>query len=199
MRIPQIVKQRACEGLLQMCPKKQLARELGISKGSLRDWEILIASDNFGWFTSHFQRQDKVLLQQAVEYWMDAYPISYSEVARRFGFRPATLYTSIRRHIDKLPPLLRPKRIRFWDSAPTSFPGDKTMVFEKLSDIPTDRPLTASERKALMREMRDARDRLICAESLLEVAVESCRDELKKKNCSGNSSSRERPCSHSRL
>lgn len=54
------------------------------------------------------------------------------------------------------------------------------MAFEKLSDIPTDRPLTASERKALMREMRDARDRLICAESLLEVAVESCRDELKK-------------------
>lgn len=62
MRIPQIVKQRACEGLLQMCPKKQLARELGISKGSLRDWEILIANDNFEWITSHFQRQDKVLL-----------------------------------------------------------------------------------------------------------------------------------------
>ena len=62
MRIPQIVKQRACEGLLQMCPKKQLAQELGVSEGSLRDWEILIANDNFGWSTSHFLRQDNVLL-----------------------------------------------------------------------------------------------------------------------------------------
>lgn len=29
--------------------------------------------------------------------------------------------------------------------------------------------------------MQDARGRLICAESILEVAIESCKDELKKK------------------
>ncbi len=56
------------------------------------------------------------------------------------------------------------------------------MAFEKLSDIPSDRPLNLAERKALMRELEDAKARLICAESLLEVAVESCKDELKKKN-----------------
>lgn len=55
------------------------------------------------------------------------------------------------------------------------------MAFEKLSDIPSDRPLNLAERKALMRELEDAKARLIYAESLLEVAVESCRDELKKK------------------
>ncbi|WP_301879195.1 hypothetical protein [Sutterella wadsworthensis] len=55
------------------------------------------------------------------------------------------------------------------------------MAIEKLSDIPADRPLTLAERKALLKEMQDARGRLICAESILEVAIESCKDELKKK------------------
>ena len=55
------------------------------------------------------------------------------------------------------------------------------MAFEKLSDIPSDRPLNLAERKALMRELEDAKARLICAESLLEVAVEFCKDELKKR------------------
>lgn len=41
--------------------------------------------------------------------------------------------------------------------------------------------LTESERKALFKELEEAKGRLICAESLLEVAVESCKDELKKK------------------
>ena len=41
--------------------------------------------------------------------------------------------------------------------------------------------MNLAERKALMRELKDAKARLICAESLLEVAVESCKDELKKR------------------
>lgn len=60
--------------------------------------------------------------------------------------------------------------------------GGFVMAFEKLSDIPSDRPLNLAERKALMRELEDAKARLICAGSLLEVAVESCKNELKKKN-----------------
>lgn len=55
------------------------------------------------------------------------------------------------------------------------------MAVEKLSDIPADRPLTTAERKALFEELKDAKTRLVCAESLLEVAVESCKDELQKK------------------
>ena len=55
------------------------------------------------------------------------------------------------------------------------------MAIEKLSDIPADRPLTLAERKALLKEMQDARGRLICAESILEVAIEGCKDELKKR------------------
>ena len=55
------------------------------------------------------------------------------------------------------------------------------MAIEKLSDIPADRPLTLAERKVLLKEMQDARGRLICAESILEVAIEGCKDELKKR------------------
>lgn len=52
---------------------------------------------------------------------------------------------------------------------------------EKLSDIPADRLLSTAERKALFEELKDAQTRLACAESLLEIAVESCKDELKKR------------------
>jgi len=55
------------------------------------------------------------------------------------------------------------------------------MAIEKLSDIPADRPLTLAERKALLKEMQDARGRLICAESILEIAIEGCKDALKKR------------------
>ena len=56
------------------------------------------------------------------------------------------------------------------------------MAITKLSDMPADRPLTTAERKALFEELEDARCRLAVSESMLEVAIESCKDELKKKN-----------------
>lgn len=66
------------------------------------------------------------------------------------------------------------------------------MATEKLSDIPADRPLSSAERKALFEELKDARTRLACEESLLEIAVEGYKDELKKMSCSDNWNSRER-------
>lgn len=45
---------------------------------------------------------------------------------------------------------------------------------------PADRPLTTTERNTLFEELKDAKARLVCAESLLEVAVESCKDDPKK-------------------
>ena len=77
--------------------------------------------------------------------------------------------------------MLRPKRIRYWDSIPAQSLGSLKMSIQKLSDIPADRPLTMKERKALFKEIQEVKGRLICAESLLEVAVESCKDEMKKK------------------
>ena len=147
MHIAQEMRQQACEGLLHFTPKKALARELGVSVGSIRDWAIYIQHGFFDWV-------DKP--------WV-------------------TLFQKIRRTVTKLPEQLRPKRILFWDVKPETSLGTFRMAIEKLSDIPADRPLTLAERKALLKEMQDARGRLICAESILEVAIESCKDELKKK------------------
>ena len=99
----------------------------------------------------------------------------------QFGVSPATLFQKNRRTVTKLPEQLRPKRILFWDVKPETSLGTFRMAIEKLSDIPADRPLTLAERKALLKEVQDARGRLICAESILEVAIEGCKDELKKR------------------
>ena len=181
MSIPTSIKQQVCEGLLHSYSKRAMARELNISYGAIRDWSIFVEHDFFDWVNKSYVGRRKELLAQAVNYWFDHYPIGYSDVARLFGLRPAGLYAQIQSHLSRLPVKLRPVRIRFWDAAPAQSLGGPIMAFEKLSDIPSDRPLNLAERKALMRELEDAKARLICAESLLEVAVESCKDELKKK------------------
>ena len=157
-------------------PEEDSARELGVSVGSIRDWTIYAQYSSFDWVVRRPE-----LLQSAVDYWFEHYPIGYSDVAKQFGVRPATLFQKIRRTVTKLPEQLRPKRILFWDVKPETSLGTFRMAIEKLSDIPADRPLTLAERKVLLKEMQDARGRLICAESILEVAIESCKDELKKK------------------
>ena len=149
MHITQEMRQQACEGLLHFTPKKALARELGVSVGSIRDWAIYIQHGFFDWVDNPWVTRRPELLQS--------------------------------RTVAKLPEQLRPKRILFWDVKPEISLGTFRMAIEKLSDIPADRPLTLAERKALLKEMQDARGRLICAESILEVAIEGCKDELKKK------------------
>ncbi|WP_165658339.1 hypothetical protein [Sutterella wadsworthensis] len=49
MHITQEMRQQACEGLLHFTPKKALARELGVSVGSIRDWAIYIQHGFFDW------------------------------------------------------------------------------------------------------------------------------------------------------
>lgn len=141
MSIPVSIKRQACEGLLHSYPQKTLARELNISCGAIRDWSIFVEYDFFDWVNKPCVGQRKHQLSLAAKYWFDHYPIGYSDVARLFGLRPAGLYAQIRRLIDKLPVKLRPARIRFWDVAPTESMGGFVMAFEKLSDIPSDRPL----------------------------------------------------------
>ena len=94
--------------------------------------------------------------------------------------RPATLFQKIRRTVTKLPEQLRPKRILFWDVKPETSLGTFRMAIEKLSDIPADRPLTLAERKALLKEMQDARGRLICAELPLKAVKTSSKKELQR-------------------
>ena len=146
MHITQEMRQQACEGLLHFTPKKALARELGVSVGSIRDWAIYIQHGFFDWVDNPWVTRRPELLQSAVDYWFEHYPIGYSDVAKQFGVRPATLFQKIRRTVAKLPEQLRPKRILFWDVKPETSLGTFRMAIEKLSDIPADRPLTLAER-----------------------------------------------------
>lgn len=93
MQIPQAIRQQACEGLLHFVPKKALARELGISKGSVRDWAIYIEHGFFDWIDKPWRTRRPELMQKAVDFWFEHYPIGYSDVAKRFGIRPAAYPT----------------------------------------------------------------------------------------------------------
>lgn len=103
MHIPQHIRQQACEGLLHFVPQKTLARQLGVSQGSIRDWEIYVRCGFFDWIDKPWITRRKELLSSAVDYWFENYPIGYTDVAKRFGIRPGTLYGSIKRTVAKLP------------------------------------------------------------------------------------------------
>lgn len=180
MTIPESTRLAACESLLHQIPKKQIARELGISEGSVRDWSILIQHGNFDWI-DHPWKRNRELLEKAVNYWFEHYPIGYSDVARLFGVRPALVFSQIKNKLATLPEMLRPQKIHFWESLPSPSLGRPRMAFEKLSDIPINRPLTKQERKELFEALREAKDQLICAKAIMEVELESTADELKKK------------------
>lgn len=179
--IPLNIRRQAFEGLLHHYPVKTLARELNISRNSVAEWKHFIANDFYDWLDRKSVGYRNELNELAAQYWLEHYPVRYSDVAYQFGIRESSLYGYLKRRIDTMPAVLRPKRIRFWDEQEPSTIGAYRMSIEKLSDIPADRPLSPTERKALFAEIQDAKARLICAESILEVAEESCKDELKKK------------------
>ena len=128
MSIPLKIRERAFEGLLHGQPKKALARELGISTGAIRDWSIFIQYGFFDWVTKPYVNTRRELLHTAVHYWLDHYPIGYSDVARLHGIRPSGLYAAIQKDLAKLPEQLRPKRIRFWDEKPADSLGEFKMA-----------------------------------------------------------------------
>ena len=103
MQIPKHIREKACEGLLHFLPKKRLARELGVSEGSIRDWFIYVDNGFFGWVDKPWLNRRTAQLNDAVDYWFEHYPIGCSDVAKSFGVRPATLFNAICRSIAKLP------------------------------------------------------------------------------------------------
>ena len=85
MHITQEMRQQACEGLLHFTPKKTLARELGVSVCSIRAWAIYIQHGFFDWVDNPWVTRRPELLQSAVDYWFEHYPIGYSDVAKQFA------------------------------------------------------------------------------------------------------------------
>ena len=68
MKISRKIRQRASEGLLHFVQKKRLARELGISLGSIRDWAIYVQYEFFDWVENPWATRRLEPLQSAVEY-----------------------------------------------------------------------------------------------------------------------------------
>ncbi len=89
-------------------PEEDSARELGVSVGSIRDWTIYAQYGSFDWVVRRPE-----LLQSAVDYWFEHYPIGYSDVAKQFGVRPATLFQKTCRTVARFPEQVRLKRILF--------------------------------------------------------------------------------------
>ena len=65
MHVTQEMRQQACEGLLHFTPKKALARELGVSVGSIRDWAIYIQHGVFDWVDKPWVTRRPELLPSA--------------------------------------------------------------------------------------------------------------------------------------
>ena len=96
---------------------------------------IYIQHGFFDWVDNPWGTRRPELLQSAVDYWFEHYPIGYTDVAKQFGVRPATLFQKIRRTVAKLPEQLRPKRILFWDVKPETSLGTFRMAIENLQVV----------------------------------------------------------------
>ena len=80
MQMPQAIRQQACEGLLHFAPKKALARELGISKGSVRDSAIYIEHGFFDWIDKPWRARRPELMQKAVDFRFENRPPRFTEL-----------------------------------------------------------------------------------------------------------------------
>lgn len=176
MGISVFKKRVACELLLQHYPKKTLARELGVSEGALRDWRIYIEHDNFEWVEKISIQRQTELLNKAARYWYDHYPIGYTEVAKRFGIRPANLYAKVKRHSVKT---LCQARLKKYNYAYYQLQQDTTSVQDLDSLLVPGTQLTAD---LIAKIKEEKRINLLAAKAIYEVLLEEENlDNLKKK------------------
>lgn len=176
MGISVFKKRIACELLLQHYPKKTLARELGISQGTTRDWSIYIEHDNFEWVEKISITRQVTLLNAAARYWYDHYPIGYTEVAKLFGIRPATLFAKIKRHSLKTLCQARLKKhsyAYYQQQQENNHVEDLDLLLK---------PGTVLTPDLIKKIKEEKRINLLAAEAIYEVLLEEQGlDELKKK------------------
>ena len=174
MSFPTSIKSQALELILHGYGWRTIQRELGISKGAVDAWRTFIDSGDFSWIDKKSRPINKIKLQDAAKYWID-HPVPYAFVARKFGLRNSALYLYLQKKFHQLPDKLKPKVSWFWRQETVEL-GSTQMI-----DIPRDRPLNDREYKALKKEIQEARDQLLVAQSTWEVLLEDCQDEVKKK------------------
>lgn len=174
MSLPTHIKFEALELLLQGHSATNISKDLGISRGAVVAWQHFCLVSDFSWLHTTWHRVDHDRITEAINYWIER-PIPYTFVARKFGLRPSDFYRYLHKKITELPDKLKPKVSWFWRQATVEL-GSTQMI-----DIPRDRPLNDREYKALKKEIQEARDQLLVAQSTWEVLLEDCQDEVKKK------------------
>lgn len=172
------VKQVACERLLHFHPKKAIARELSVSRGVVRDWSIFVAQGDFDWISERAVLTRKHKHHQAMAYWIEHYPIGYSDVARQFGVRPSDLYTRIKRYLAESASVNLPAKIRLWDCLGRYEGRESAMDAKQIDKMLKERLSKVQTKEQMQKEMRDI---LISYESLFEEVMAGDIDELKKK------------------
>lgn len=178
MTISVSIKKRACERLLHFHPKRAIAKELGVSPSVVRDWSFFLNRGDFAWISERLVTSRKSLHYQAMQYWIEHYPIGYSDVARLFGIRPSDLYTELKRYIANSPSQSLPAKIRLWDCLRWYGTGDNMVDHNRISKMLKERLSKAKTKEQMDKEVHDI---LVTYESLFEEVLKDCKDELKKK------------------
>lgn len=173
MALPTHIKFEALELLLQGHSISSITKDLGISRGAVVAWSHFCSVSDFSWLHSQWHRVNRNRIIQAINYWID-HPVPYTFVARKFGLRTSDFCRYLHKKINELPDKLQPKVSWFWQQETVDL-GTYQMI-----DIPRDHPLNDREYKALKKEIQEARDQLLVAQSTWEVLLEDCQDEIKK-------------------
>lgn len=174
MSLPAHIKFEALELLLQGHSITSISKDLAISRGAVEAWQHFCFANDFSWLRATWHRVDSGRITQAINFWIE-HPVPYTFVARKFGLRTSDFYRHLHKKFNELPDKLKPKVSWFWRQETVEL-GSYQMI-----DIPRDRPLNDREYKALKKEIQEARDQLLVAQSTWEVLLEDCQDEVKKK------------------
>jgi len=121
------------------------------------------------------------------------YPIGHTELARRHGVRPSSVYREIQAYLEQSPSAKLPLRLQAWklvgQGASEEHMTDRPERIHYMVDKCFESAKNEQELKRNIKEM------FISYESLFEEVMVDCKDDLKKKNCSNISISSKR-CSH---
>jgi hypothetical protein len=179
MPIALTVRAQAFERLLHNHPVRRVARELGISQTKVSVRKIYTNHHYYDWLQKTCIRQDRTLVRKAVDFWRGNIPISYPAAAKKFCLRPSLIYRTIKQEIDSFPAILKPEVTLLWELQEADMKQDLKDLGFDFDALPYDRPMNADERRRLRKAIQLAEARLLCSESILEIAEESAQG-LKK-------------------
>lgn len=93
-------------------PLKQIAPELGVSAGAVRDWRIFLNKGDFAWISERNVLSRRPQVIAAVADWITNYPIGYTDAAKAHGVRPSDVYREFQPYLKVSPSAKLPLKLR---------------------------------------------------------------------------------------